>query len=230
MRVLVCGGRNYANRTRLTAVLEDIHYDYGIDSIIEGGATGADKLASQWANERGISVITVPADRLDAACVVPHDFQRERVREKVMASEPPLQQEMTDRNQDQPTGRRNTIGTAASSSKNSAGTTRNAAQEGQDQGQDVDFTSSLPSCRCLLCPCTLCCEASISCALTGLVGAADMVYPPSAFGSFRYRTKAQRGEEHLTTAKIVRALLTSSTKDVVAGFVVEEVPAHMRER
>ena len=62
MRVLVCGGRNYANRTRLTAVLEDIHYDYGIDSIIEGGATGADKLASQWANERGISVITVPAD------------------------------------------------------------------------------------------------------------------------------------------------------------------------
>lgn len=46
--VLVCGGRGYADRARVYAVLDEL-----IPSlVIHGGAQGADRLAAEWAAVR----------------------------------------------------------------------------------------------------------------------------------------------------------------------------------
>jgi len=44
LRVIVCGGRNYADKDRVFNVLGRHH----ITELIEGGATGADALAREW--------------------------------------------------------------------------------------------------------------------------------------------------------------------------------------
>lgn len=44
MRVLVCGGRDYADRAKVAEVLSAINPDV----LIHGGATGADALAKEW--------------------------------------------------------------------------------------------------------------------------------------------------------------------------------------
>jgi hypothetical protein len=59
MRVLVCGGRQYNNRSHVFNTLDEIH---GITEIIQGGAKGADRLAQQWALEKGIPCRTFEAD------------------------------------------------------------------------------------------------------------------------------------------------------------------------
>lgn len=51
-RVLVCGGRKYSNRDHLFSVLDSI--PNGVGYIIQGEATGADRLAKEWASSRGI--------------------------------------------------------------------------------------------------------------------------------------------------------------------------------
>ena len=55
MRVLVCGGRDYQDRERVKAVLDEYAATAGmlrtVLTIIEGGARGADALAAQWASE-----------------------------------------------------------------------------------------------------------------------------------------------------------------------------------
>lgn len=61
MRVLVCGGRDYSDRGRVFNVLSKLHVDAGITLIIEGGARGADRLASEWAEAS-----LVPCDRYEA--------------------------------------------------------------------------------------------------------------------------------------------------------------------
>ena len=53
-RVLVCGGRDYADRRKVYAVLDVAHAANPIVMLIAGGANGADSLAVDWA--RGISV------------------------------------------------------------------------------------------------------------------------------------------------------------------------------
>lgn len=55
MRVLVCGGRNFGDYINLKAVLDSINADRGIDMVIHGGASGADKLASQWVVDTRLS-------------------------------------------------------------------------------------------------------------------------------------------------------------------------------
>lgn len=62
MRVIVCGGRDYADRERLFAVLDNMHRRHRISEVIEGGATGADAMAGEWATERGINLTVMPAD------------------------------------------------------------------------------------------------------------------------------------------------------------------------
>ena len=61
-RVLVCGGRDYANVARVYLVLGLIHDERCVTAIIHGAATGADSLAARWADEMGVECIACPAD------------------------------------------------------------------------------------------------------------------------------------------------------------------------
>lgn len=54
MIVLVCGGRDYSDNEKVFNTLFKIHFDRKIDLVIQGGATGADNFAKQWANHIGI--------------------------------------------------------------------------------------------------------------------------------------------------------------------------------
>jgi hypothetical protein len=62
MRVLVCGGRDFRDRDWLYAVLTKIHTAQGIDTIIHGGARGADTLAGMFAKDFGFNIQIYPAD------------------------------------------------------------------------------------------------------------------------------------------------------------------------
>ncbi|MDU9398049.1 DUF2493 domain-containing protein [Pseudomonas sp. zfem003] len=61
MKLLVCGGRDYADRRYLYAVLDAVHEKCGIRIVIHGNAPGADTLAGEWAAERGIHAAVVQA-------------------------------------------------------------------------------------------------------------------------------------------------------------------------
>lgn len=61
VRILVTGGRDYADQVYLFHVLDRWHNERGIECIIEGGATGADHLAGLWAKDRGVPLLTFPA-------------------------------------------------------------------------------------------------------------------------------------------------------------------------
>jgi hypothetical protein len=61
MRILVCGGRDYADRRAVYRVL-DAALRSGDVFIIEGGARGADRLAREWAIDRAVSYETFEAD------------------------------------------------------------------------------------------------------------------------------------------------------------------------
>lgn len=62
MRVLVCGGRDYADRERVFAVLSHYHASNPFSALIHGAATGADSLAAEWARANSVPVDTYPAD------------------------------------------------------------------------------------------------------------------------------------------------------------------------
>jgi len=61
-KVLVCGGRYYEDRTTLYRILDEVDATYSITHLVHGGAKGADKLAGQWAAERGIMCLEVAAE------------------------------------------------------------------------------------------------------------------------------------------------------------------------
>lgn len=61
MRLLVCGGRHYANRHQVAIALGLAHVRRPITALIHGGATGADALAAEWAAARGIPCEPFPA-------------------------------------------------------------------------------------------------------------------------------------------------------------------------
>lgn len=54
MKVVVTGGRKYADVQVVTRALSAVHHKHGISELIHGGATGADTLASDWARGQGI--------------------------------------------------------------------------------------------------------------------------------------------------------------------------------
>lgn len=58
MRAIVCGGRYYTNVNRLEAELDRL----GVTFVIEGGASGADALAAEWAQKRGVPSKEFTAD------------------------------------------------------------------------------------------------------------------------------------------------------------------------
>ena len=62
MRVLVTGGRDYNNAKHVSQTLDGIDAEHRIDIIIEGGATGADRLADEWAIMRRRARIRCKAD------------------------------------------------------------------------------------------------------------------------------------------------------------------------
>lgn len=53
-RILVCGGRNFADQQYLMDHLDKRHAFQPITCIIEGGARGADSMARTWAILRGV--------------------------------------------------------------------------------------------------------------------------------------------------------------------------------
>lgn len=58
----MCGGRHYADRHTLFAVLDTIHDAFGISRIINGAASGADDLSTRWATERLVPFQLYPAE------------------------------------------------------------------------------------------------------------------------------------------------------------------------
>ena len=54
---LVCGGRRFDNKSLLFETLDDVP----ISCVVHGGAEGADSLAGEWARERRIPEVIVPA-------------------------------------------------------------------------------------------------------------------------------------------------------------------------
>lgn len=69
-RVLICGGRDFADRAGMTRILDYLNAfgaDMGLPlprfaAIIHGNARGADRLAGEWARLRGIPEESYPAD------------------------------------------------------------------------------------------------------------------------------------------------------------------------
>lgn len=62
-RILVCGGRDYADYLNIKSVLDNLSQFFGEGfCIIHGAANGADSLAGNWAKENGVPVIVVPAN------------------------------------------------------------------------------------------------------------------------------------------------------------------------
>ena len=62
MRVLITGGRNFAGRALMWSTLDRLHAEHHFTLLIHGDARGADRLAGEWARERGIEVLACPAD------------------------------------------------------------------------------------------------------------------------------------------------------------------------
>lgn len=68
MRVLVCGGRSYTNWLKVYTTLDALLEEHGHLTVIHGGSSGADTLASQWCAKRSyrhpkkITEIREPAD------------------------------------------------------------------------------------------------------------------------------------------------------------------------
>lgn len=61
-RILVCGGRTFDSRSYVYKMLDEARYHFAPRfCIIQGGAGGADGLARDWATERGVPMLEVPA-------------------------------------------------------------------------------------------------------------------------------------------------------------------------
>jgi hypothetical protein len=48
MKVLVCGGRDYADRDHLNNILDYLHHQYNFTLLSQGAARGADRPAGVW--------------------------------------------------------------------------------------------------------------------------------------------------------------------------------------
>lgn len=62
VKVLVCGGRDYANRARVNQILDAAVERLDLTAIVQGGQTGADTLAKEWAIARKLQCETFYAD------------------------------------------------------------------------------------------------------------------------------------------------------------------------
>lgn len=60
MMLVVTGSRNWTDKALLVKTLDDIHVRYNVVALLHGGASGADGLAGQWAQQRGVPEIIIP--------------------------------------------------------------------------------------------------------------------------------------------------------------------------
>lgn len=61
--ILVCGGRDYSNREYLCKYLDELWQSFSGAILLQGGCpTGADRMAKEWAQDRGVPFVEVPAD------------------------------------------------------------------------------------------------------------------------------------------------------------------------
>lgn len=61
IKLIVCGGRDYADKEKVFATLDKIAQAKGEVFVIQGGMTGADKIAADWAASRGFPCAEVVA-------------------------------------------------------------------------------------------------------------------------------------------------------------------------
>jgi predicted Rossmann-fold nucleotide-binding protein len=52
MKVLVCGGRNFRSPAQVWRALDDLHARHGFTALMQGGASGADAMARDWATTK----------------------------------------------------------------------------------------------------------------------------------------------------------------------------------
>jgi hypothetical protein len=62
LRALVCGGRQFADAAFIFSTLDALHAERPIGLLIEGAAKGTDRIAGQWAEDRGVEHAVYPAD------------------------------------------------------------------------------------------------------------------------------------------------------------------------
>lgn len=62
MRVLVCGGRDYTDRDHVYRELDRLHKRLMIDVVIEGDASGVDRMAGYWARKNRVDNRKFKAD------------------------------------------------------------------------------------------------------------------------------------------------------------------------
>jgi hypothetical protein len=67
VKVLVCGGRDYDNRSAVYSALRRLHEGHLLiastaSSVIHGDARGADSMAGRWARDNGVQEISCPAN------------------------------------------------------------------------------------------------------------------------------------------------------------------------
>lgn len=62
MRAIVTGGRDYADREMLFHIMDGLDDIHSFETIVHGGASGADRLAGEWAIARDIEVEVHLAD------------------------------------------------------------------------------------------------------------------------------------------------------------------------
>jgi predicted Rossmann-fold nucleotide-binding protein len=62
-RILICGGRDWHQITEFNAHLQSVRHLFApAFCVIEGGATGVDTLARNWAKHNGLCCMTVRAN------------------------------------------------------------------------------------------------------------------------------------------------------------------------
>lgn len=62
MRVLVCGGRDYADKEFVFATLDRLLAKHKLTLLINGQAKGADAISTAWASQRGVALAEFPAN------------------------------------------------------------------------------------------------------------------------------------------------------------------------
>jgi len=62
LRVIVCGGRDFTDKTMLSRVLWYVHERRGLAEVIHGGQRGVEQMANRWAFEQGLHRVEVRAE------------------------------------------------------------------------------------------------------------------------------------------------------------------------